>query len=159
MKARASAEGHLALVPTINAMDLSQTGWGVVFASDIDPAVKAALKRYSNIVRSKSAIRAALRPSKATAAFAPAKSATDWLDRQGVSLAVVDPRNGMPYYLLLVGSPTRISFEFQFVLDAQWCVGRVHFDTPAEYESWARAVVDYETSASLLHTASMPPCG
>ena len=55
-------------------MDLSQTGWGVVFASDIDPAVKAALNRYSNIVRSKSAIRAALRPSKATAAFAPAKA-------------------------------------------------------------------------------------
>ena len=151
VKARASAEGHLALVPTINAMDLSQTGWGVVFASDIDPAVKAALQPLLEHREKQVGNPRRFKTFEGNRGVRPGQSATDWLDRQGVSLAVVDPRNGVPYYLLLVGSPTQISFEFQFVLDAQWCVGRVHFDTPAEYESWARAVVDYETSASLPH--------
>ena len=44
-----------------------------------------------------------------------------------------------------------ISFEFQYVLDLQWCVGRLCFDTPAEYEAYARAVVEYETSATVPH--------
>ena len=99
VKARASAEGHLALVPTINAMDLSQTGWGVVFASDIDPAVKAALQPLLEHREKQVGNPRRFKTFEGNRGVRPGQSATDWLDRQGVSLAVVDPRNGVPYYL------------------------------------------------------------
>jgi hypothetical protein len=151
VQARACTEGHLALIPTLHPMDLAQTGWGVVFAADIDPAVKAALQPLLAHREQQVGNQRRFKTFEGNRGVRPGQSAIDWLDRQGVGLAVVDPRNGVPYYLLLVGSPMQISFEFQCVLDMQWCVGRVYFDTPAEYESWAHAVVDYETSASLPH--------
>jgi hypothetical protein len=54
-------------------------------------------------------------------------------------------------YLSLVGSPQEISFDFQYVLDLQWCVGRLSFETPAQYEAYARAVVEYETASAVPH--------
>jgi hypothetical protein len=53
--------------------------------------------------------------------------------------------------VLLVGSPDQISFEFQYVLDLYWNVGRLHFDTPDEYRAYAESVVAYEMGAMVPH--------
>jgi hypothetical protein len=144
----------LAVVPTVNANDLSEAGWGILFPHDIDPAIRKALDplilHRKKQIKGQSATHFKIfEGSKGVRSGT--QSASDWLDRQGVGLAVVDPDNGVPYYLLLVGSPQQISFEFQYVLDLQWCVGRVYFETVAEYEAYANAVVDYETAASIQH--------
>jgi hypothetical protein len=144
----------LAVVPTVNANDLSEAGWGILFPHDIDPEIRKALDplilHRKEQIKGQSATRfKVFEASKGVRSGT--QSASDWLDRQGIGLAVVDPDNGVPYYLLLVGSPQQISFEFQYVLDLQWSVGRVYFETAAEYEAYARAVVEYETATSIHH--------
>ena len=138
---------YLSVVPTCDPRKLEEAGWGIVFAADINPAIKEALQpliRYREQQVNNESLFKIFEGNKGV--NSPAQSATDWLDRRGIGLAVVDPGNGVPLYLLLVGSPQQISFEFQNVLDSQWCVGRLHFDTPEEYCAYAEAVVAYETA-------------
>ena len=77
---------------------------------------------------------------------APGESAAAWLARHGSSLNIVDPHHGVPFYLLLVGDPTALPYEFQYTLDIYWAVGRLAFDTPDEYRRYAASVVAYETA-------------
>src|SRR5262249_5399651 len=44
-----------------------------------------------------------------------------------------------------------IPFEFQYLLDLYWNVGRLHFDTPGEYRAYADGVISYETGATVPH--------
>ena len=69
-------------------------------------------------------------------------------DRHGISAGNVDPEI-VPYYLLLVGPPDLIPFEFQYLVGIEYAVGRVTFATPDEYERYARSIVDYEESQAV----------
>src|SRR6185295_10118892 len=72
----------------------------------------------------------------------------DWYDRHGISAGSVDPEI-VPYYLLLIGPPDLIPFDFQYLLGVEYAVGRLAFDTADEYERYARSVVAYESASAV----------
>jgi hypothetical protein len=166
MRAERDASGeHFGVAAHIDAGNLAHTGWGVIFPS-VTPGAEA--KRQE-------AIREALKPlldhrkrqvnnelfyqefdgERACEPTDTNQSFFDRLDGHDPG-APADPATGVPYYLLLVGSPSEISFSFQYQLDITYAVGRVHFEKPDgspdldAYYNYARSVVEAETRPLAL---------
>jgi Peptidase family C25 len=140
----------------IDPNNLAEAGWGVVFARGCDPEIKRALARL--LKRRKEEADKHFRVFENEDAPAPAETAEKWLTRHGASLDLVDPANGVPFYLLLVGTPSEISYEFQYTLDIFWGVGRLCFLRPdlkpaiEEYSRYAESIVAYEKEDSAVPT-------
>jgi len=139
---------HLA-ISDVDPNNLEEAGWCVVFPKDADPAVKKALEPL--LARRESEAKRLFKVFEGTSGFLPGDDARKWIERQGAGFANVDPEHGVPVYVLLVGSPLEIPFEFQYLLDLYWNVGRLHFDTAAEYRTYAESVVAYETADTVPH--------
>jgi hypothetical protein len=147
---RSRPESHLAADESVqDPNNLEQAGWGVIFPADVSADVVTALKPLLEWREQQA--RALY---KEFPGYANRQSARDWLNRRGVGWSLVDPKKGVPLYLLLVGGPKQIPFEFQYLLDSYWNVGRLDFDTAAEYRAYADAVVAYEKGATVPTTKS-----
>ena len=130
--------------------DLTQAGWGIIFASDGDPAIQAQLQPLIDLRRSQVQDPSLFKVFSGAAGVQPGQTAASWAQQHGVSLtAPVNPYQGVPYYLVIVGSPERIPFEFQALLKMQWAVGRIYFDDLEDYGHYAQALVQYEDKSSI----------
>jgi hypothetical protein len=142
-KAREANEGHLGLADDVNPKNLAETGWGVIFAHGADPAVR---KKLSKLLDHRNEQAGAYYKEYVGAdAYRPGESSLDFLTRHKAAPGPANPNN-VPYYLLIVGDPESIDYRFQYQLDVQYGVGRLHFETPDEYAQYADSVVLAETS-------------
>ncbi|MEW6651580.1 MAG: hypothetical protein AB1453_15500, partial [Chloroflexota bacterium] len=132
---------YMGLPVGVEPSDVTQAGWGIVFASGESDAVKQALQPLIEHRRQQIQNDTIVKILE----YKPGEKWEQWLGRHGVAPGSVQPAK-IPFYLLLIGSPENISFEFGHLLDVEYSVGRLHFDTPAEYNAYALNLIDYETS-------------
>lgn len=125
--------------------DLASAGWGVVFSGRPEDADLVAEQRrlLAPLLEHRKAAAGDLYQEYVDDKGVRNESGADWLARHGVGAGPADPQD-MPFYLLLVGEPQQIPFEFQYRVDLQRAVGRLHFDDTAGYARYAQAVVRSE---------------
>ena len=141
------------VIEGIDSDDLSQAGWGVIFAHNAEPALQEALSDLLALRQSQAGER--FRVFAGPDGYRPTDNKLRFLSRHGAAAAgAVDPEV-VPYYLLIVGSPEAIPYSFQQQLDVQYATGRVCFDTLEQYANYARSVVASERQ-SPTGTAARP---
>src|ERR1022692_1844260 len=136
--------------------NLHLTGWGVIFGPSADDRVKEALGPLLRHREERVGDARLCRKFEGDLAPQKGESAEAWLGRQKprVRMDSVNPRLGVPYYIMIVAPPDEISFEFQYSLDIFWAVGRIWFPNADEFRQYADSVVAYETmTASEVPTS------
>lgn len=120
----------------------AEAGWGVVFPSEAGPELRHALAPLVEHRRSQwGEDRVFVFDHR------PGEDWRDWLARHGAAAGDGADPGKVPYYLLLVGGPERISFELQSLLGLERAVGRLSFDDLEGYRRYAESVVALETGA------------
>jgi hypothetical protein len=143
---RQDDEDHFGVVYGRDPEDLASVGWGVVVPPDLDPAVEAALEPLLR-----------LRQEQAGDLYQrlevqPGEDKNDFLARHGMGPSVADPRR-IPYYLLVLGTPEQVPFEFQYQLGVSYAVGRLDLDGPESCAAYAASVIDADRAVGSSASA------
>jgi hypothetical protein len=145
------------VVDGVDPRNLEQAGWGIVVAKS-DELVYDGLKALQPLLDlRKREAGAKYKEYLGADGYVAGEDKLDFLARHGAGPGRVDPSR-VPYYLLLVGSPEHIPYEFQYGLDLHHAVGRIYFETKEEYAAYAKGVVNAAETSAARKVAFFGPC-
>jgi hypothetical protein len=119
---------------------LEDAGWGIIFPADTPDPIRKALAPLIEFRGKRAGKRLKVLDHN------KGEQLREWYVRQGISPGNLNPGK-VPFYLLLIGPPDQIPFEFQYLLGIEYAVGRLAFDDAAGYESYVASTIAYESSA------------
>ena len=122
--------------------DVRQSGWTLVFHRDENIEVRAALEPL--LEHRLAQVEKKVQPLT----YYPDDTVESWLGNLGVGWGNIAPEK-VPYYLLIVGAPSRIPYQFAQTLDTEYCVGLLDLPDVAAYQRYVSSVIDYETAATI----------
>ena len=148
-RTRAAQTDTLGVVEGIDTEDLAEAGWGVIIPADTDPSIREALRPLFELRRSQAEAgkRGRYRELSGADAYQEGETERKFLVRQGMAPGSPADPDRLPYYLLIIGGPERVPFEFQYQLDVTYAVGRLDLETPDDYAHYAAAVVAADQAA------------
>jgi hypothetical protein len=126
----------------LDLTNLQDVGWAVLFPEDTPQAVRDALAPLIEHRRKQAGDLLKVFDHK------KGEQVRDWYRRHRIAAGTFEA-TAVPYYLLLVGPPTAIPFDFQYLLSVEYAVGRLAFDQPEDYGRYAASIIAYETAASI----------
>ncbi len=139
--------------------DLSLTGWAILYGAKTSQAIKDKLKPLIDYRESKVGQGSSLFQvfDGDNHGYQAGWKVADWIGSfKKVSLSnQVKPQNGVPFYLLIVAAPDDISFEFQYLLDVYWGVGRLWLQNDEDYAAYVRAVIANEEAVKSTATPEL----
>lgn len=147
-------KNHLGTIEGIDATDLSQAGWSVIFPANLPQksldSIKEALApllehRKAQVTKQKEIYYKEVSGSDG---YKYGETKTEFLLRFDRGPGPADPKK-FPYYVLIVSDPEAIPFSFQYQMDIQYAVGRIHFNSLEKYYQYATSVVQAEKSGSF----------
>lgn len=131
---------------------IEDAGWGIVFPATaspkqvdaileaLNPLIEARRNKYYKVLRG---------PQGYLWDSGRGQTFVRFLQENGASVGPVNP-NQIPYYLLLVGDPQSIPYQFQYDLDTQYVVGRIYFERLEDTYNYARSVAEAESGKLKL---------
>ncbi|MBN9519825.1 hypothetical protein J0H58_15090 [bacterium] len=133
----------LGLPMDVDPTNPARAGWAVVLLAGAVPELAAAVQPL--IDHRKRSVP----PDRCKVLeYRPGEGMKTWLRRHGIAPGTVDPKK-VPYYVTLVGGPAEIPFDFQYLLDVEYAVGRLAFDAPEQYRRYAEGVAAVESAAAV----------
>jgi hypothetical protein len=148
---KAVAEGrkaHFGISGRVDYKKLNETGWGVIFAGEPEAWLLEALKPL--LEWRKELAGPLYRECRGAKGYMTDDTKQSFLARNNAATSGLVRPSEMPYYLMIVGDPETIPYEFQYQLDVQYGVGRLSFDKPEEYAQYAASVVAAEQKKIVL---------
>ncbi len=138
----------------VDPLKLDQAGWAILFPATMDAQLKAGIKEaLSPLLKLRQQQAGArYRSFEDGAGYRPGERLDQFFRRQRPEIAkgAADPEE-MPFYVMVVGSPDDIPYEFQYQLDVMRGVGRLDFGSDLEsYARYAQNVVAAETGKVKL---------
>ena len=131
--------------------NLAEFGWGVIFPTRADnqPVLQIREALSELLDWRKHQAGNLYQEYNGPRGYLPRDTADKFMNRYRAAPGTVDPTR-LPYYLLIVGSPSEIPYRFQYELDVTYLVGRIYFDTLEEYRQYAHSVVAAEDEQARL---------
>ena len=117
---------------------LAHAGWGILFSPQDADLLSGPLA--SLLERRKQAANPFYREIEWDEALLVQQHL--WLEL-GANPGQVDP-DRLPYYLLILGGPEKISWRSQSLLGLERAIGRVAFEHAHEYQTWAETLIEAE---------------
>jgi hypothetical protein len=144
---RLKLERRFGVEPFLDPNNLAHTGWAVIFPRKTNLAIKESLWDLLALRQEQAGER--FKVYEGDAGYRPNETLADFFSRHKISRGLPQPEQ-MPYYVLLVGSPDEIPYEFQYQLGAMRSVGRIHFDALQDYANYAYYVEQADTGQIAL---------